>query len=76
MAADNREEPGQEGFITDLLRDVTITGTGDDPAPPPEEPQGAGFPRRGDVDDDVDEEMGTEDAKVDPDPDPDAGDRR
>jgi hypothetical protein len=41
---DDRSGPGEEGFIASLLREATITGTGDDPAPPPEEPQAAGLP--------------------------------
>jgi hypothetical protein len=47
---DQREErsgPGQEGFVENILRDATTTGTGDDPAPP-DEPQAAATPRRGD----------------------------
>jgi hypothetical protein len=43
----DRPSPGQEGFIETTLRDATIAGTGDDPEPP-EQPQGAAFPRRGD----------------------------
>jgi hypothetical protein len=54
---DEREErsgPGQEGFIESTLRDNTITGTEDDPAPP-EEPQAAGMPRSGDEPDEDEE---------------------
>jgi hypothetical protein len=36
---DDRSGPAQEGFLETLLKEATITGTGDDPAPPPEEPQ-------------------------------------
>jgi hypothetical protein len=36
---DDRPGPGGEGFLADMLRQSTITGTGDDdPPPPPEEP--------------------------------------
>jgi hypothetical protein len=52
---EDRSGPGQEGFIESTLRDVTITGTGDDKAPP-DEPQAAAMPRRGDGSDDKDEE--------------------
>jgi hypothetical protein len=56
---DEREErsgPGQEGFLENILRDATTTGTGDDP-PPPDEPQAAAMPRRGDGPDE-DEQSG------------------
>ena len=52
---EDRSGPGQEGFIESTLRDATITGTGDDQAPP-DEPQAAAMPRRGDGPDDEDEE--------------------
>lgn len=51
---DEREErsaPGEEGFLENTLRDATTTGTGDDPAPP-DEPQAAAMPRRGNGPDD------------------------
>ncbi|WP_219413122.1 hypothetical protein [Pseudonocardia nigra] len=35
----DRSGPGNEGFVENLLRDSTITGTRDDPPPAPEEPQ-------------------------------------
>ena len=57
--ADEREDrsgPDQEGFLENILRDATTTGTGDDPAPPAE-PQAAAMPRRGDAPDE-DEESG------------------
>lgn len=37
---DDQPGPGREGFVADLLREATITGTGDDADTPPEEPQG------------------------------------
>lgn len=47
MANDERDErPGQEGFVSDILREATVSGTPDEP-PPPEEPQSAAFPRGG-----------------------------
>jgi hypothetical protein len=54
---DEREErsgPEQEGFIESTLRDATTTGTGDEPAPP-DEPQAAAMPRRGDGPDEDEE---------------------
>jgi len=51
---EDRPAPGSEGFTANILREATLTGTADDP-PPPEEPQGSGFPRRGDDSDDADD---------------------
>jgi hypothetical protein len=52
---DDRSGPAQEGFIESTLRDATLTGGPDDPKPP-DEPQGAAFPRHGDdADDDADD---------------------
>ena len=49
--SDDRPGPGSEGFVADLLRQSTITGTGDDdPSPPPDEPPDAN--RGTDEDDD------------------------
>lgn len=47
MGDERAEQPGhgQEGFVENVLRDATTTG--DDPAPP-DEPQAAAMPRRGD----------------------------
>jgi hypothetical protein len=58
MAAEerDRESPGQEGFVTDILKEATTSGTGDDP-PPPAEPQAAAMPRRGDGDGDIDRDI-------------------
>jgi hypothetical protein len=47
MANDERDDrPGQEGFVTDILREATVSGTPDEP-PPPEDPQSAALPRGG-----------------------------
>jgi hypothetical protein len=60
MADDRRAEqssdtgPGQEGFLENVLREATTSGTGDNP-PPPDEPQAAAMPRRGDDPDEVEE---------------------
>lgn len=47
---DDQPGPGGDGFLADLLRQSTITGTEDaDPAPPPEEPPD---PNRGTTEED------------------------
>ena len=56
---DEREErsgPGQEGFLENVLRDATTTGT-EGESRPPDEPQAAGMPRRT-AEPDEDEESG------------------
>jgi hypothetical protein len=50
---DDRSGPTTDGFTENILRDATTTGTGDEQEPP-DQPQGAGFPRRGDELDDED----------------------
>jgi hypothetical protein len=51
---DDRPSAGGEGFLADLLRQSTITGTGDDPPPPPEEPPEANRGTREDQEPDAD----------------------
>jgi hypothetical protein len=60
MGADERDDKRDDpdGFVADLLREATLTGTGDDP-PPPAEPQAAAFPRRGDIEDNANTEDNT-----------------
>jgi hypothetical protein len=56
---DEREDgsgPGQEGVTESVLRDATSGSSGEDPDPP-DEPQAAAMPRRGDGPDE-DEESG------------------
>jgi hypothetical protein len=59
MANDERDErPGREGFVTDILREASASGTPDEP-PLPGEPQSAAFPRGGAGD--TDDEPGDDD---------------
>lgn len=53
---DDRSGPDQEGVVENTLRDATTTGTGEDPAPP-DQPQAAAFPRRGEDADKTDDEI-------------------
>jgi hypothetical protein len=48
---ERRDRPGSEGVVESTLRDATLTGAGNDPEPP-DEPQSASFPGRGDGSDD------------------------
>jgi hypothetical protein len=50
----DRPASGSEGVVESTLRDATLTGTGNDPEPP-DEPQSASFPRRGDGSDDTED---------------------
>ena len=63
MADARAEQPGQEGFTAQILREATTSGTTEEP-PPPGEPQSAAFPRGG-AGADADDEPGDDERDSD-----------